>query len=183
MTNSEILRTLLIVLSVAVGLSLATVFIVRVVRAHRKPKQPAQAEPNKDEKKDTESAPASPEQENLEEMKELFKQNMEKEKSNQQPIIVRNNNRDFTNFRFRRTNRADKTAENTDIPSTSEITKGSLEDELQPVDEHTKYTLDIDHNAKGSAVDKFQLKSSVKHMSPEIKMLLLSDILKPKFKE
>lgn len=183
MTLKEILKSVLIVLTVAVGISLATVFIVRVLKAHRKPKPSPKAEPAKEENKDGEATTPTPEQENLEEMKELFKQNMEKEKSNQQPIIVRNNNRDFSNFKFRRTNRADKTDENSDIPATSEITKGSLEDELTQEDEHTKYKLDIDHEAQGSAVDKSQLTSAVKHMSPETKMLLLTDILKPKFKE
>ena len=181
MTLKEILKIVLIVLTVAVGISLATVFIVRVVKAHRKPKPSPKTEPAKEENKDGEATTPTPEQENLKEMKELFKQNMEK--SNQQPIIVRNNNRDFSNFKFRRTNRADKTDENTDIPATSEITKGSLEDELTQEDEHTKYKLDIDHEAQGSAVDKSQLTNAVKHMSPETKMLLLTDILKPKFKE
>ena len=181
MTLKEILKIVLIVLTVAVGISLATVFIVRVLKAHRKPKPSPKAEPAKEENKDGEATIPTPEQENLKEMKELFKQNMEK--SNQQPIIVRNNNRDFSNFKFRRTNRADKTDENTDIPATSEISKGSLEDELTQEDEHTKYKLDIDHEAQGSAVDKSQLTNAVKHMSPETKMLLLTDILKPKFKE
>ena len=167
----EILNMIITAGLVVTAIVLTTVFIAKIVKAHKKPKKESKEEPQKEA--------TSAQDAELEEMKELFKESTAKPKDDNPPKQKPFQRLSLNKYSFGE--RADKTDENTEISAESEISTGSVDVEPESFQaEHTKYRL-APSQMQGRKVRTRDLQDMMTNMSPEVRMLLLTDIFKPKF--
>ena len=172
MKFEQVLHVLLIVGLVVGALVFTTIFILRVIKAHKasKPKEQPKEQPVVEEKAEDDLE--------LEEMKQAFKDSIKPEE-----IVQPQKKRKFVRLRdsFKVEGRASEEHTDESTSFDSEISLGSIDQELDTeVEEHTKYEL-APRQIKGESANTKSLKQMIKNSSPEIKMLILSDILKTKF--
>ncbi|MBO4936730.1 MAG: hypothetical protein J6C90_00200 [Clostridia bacterium] len=168
----EIINMIITAGLVVTAIVLTTVFLAKIVKAHKKPIKTEKKEDPKPEENVSQDA-------ELEEMKTLFKESTAKPRDDNPPKQKPFQRLSLNKYSFGE--RADKTDENTEISAESEISTGSVDVEPESFqEEHTKYRL-VPSQMQGRKVRTRDLQDMMANMSPEVRMLLLTDIFKPKF--